>query len=144
VPSSVEACTVSISLIATAEAVSCLMTVSRFGILCSPSPLSSPMIAYVHATDLFFPTLTVREHLTFHGMVRVPSSVPVPQRMQVRPHIDTTQSICIYIYIVAIPLSNPLVWPRPSLLVVLSPLILRLSCLCYVCSVWRRCCRTWT
>lgn len=40
--------------------------------------------AYVHATDLFFATLTVREHLTFHGMVRVPSSVPVEERLQVR------------------------------------------------------------
>lgn len=53
---------------------------------CAPPPFFL-LIAYVHATDLFFPTLTVREHLTFHGMVRVPSSVPVPQRMQVRTHI---------------------------------------------------------
>jgi hypothetical protein len=31
--------------------------------------------AYVYQDDLFFPTLTVREHLTFHAMVRMPKTV---------------------------------------------------------------------
>jgi ATP-binding cassette, subfamily G (WHITE), eye pigment precursor transporter len=30
------------------------------------------LTAYVYQDDLFFPTLTVREHLTFHAMVRMP------------------------------------------------------------------------
>lgn len=28
----------------------------------------------MYQDDLFFPTLTVREHLTFHAMVRIPQS----------------------------------------------------------------------
>lgn len=38
--------------------------------------------AYVYQEDLFFPTLTVREHLTFHAMVRVNKSVPVEDRLK--------------------------------------------------------------
>ena len=38
--------------------------------------------AYVHQVDLFFPTLTVREHLTFHAMVRVGEDVPKQERLR--------------------------------------------------------------
>ena len=38
--------------------------------------------AYVYQEDLFFATLTVREHLTFHAMVRVKKSVPTQDRLQ--------------------------------------------------------------
>jgi len=33
--------------------------------------IAPALAAYVHQVDLFFPTLTVREHLSFHAMVRV-------------------------------------------------------------------------
>lgn len=32
-------------------------------------------LAYVYQDDLFYPTLTVREHLRFHAVVRMPASV---------------------------------------------------------------------
>lgn len=38
--------------------------------------------AYVHQVDLFFATLTVREHLTFHAMVRVKQEVAVADRLR--------------------------------------------------------------
>ncbi len=38
--------------------------------------------AYVHQVDLFFATLTVREHLKFHAMVRVKKEVAVPDRLK--------------------------------------------------------------
>ena len=38
--------------------------------------------AYVHQVDLFFATLTVREHLQFHAMVRVRKEVAVPDRLK--------------------------------------------------------------
>jgi ABC-type multidrug transport system ATPase subunit len=37
------------------------------------------LTAYVYQDDLFFPTLTVREHLRFHAMVRMPKTI--------QPHI---------------------------------------------------------
>lgn len=38
--------------------------------------------AYVHQVDMFFATLTVREHLTFHAMVRVRKEVAVADRLR--------------------------------------------------------------
>jgi ABC-type multidrug transport system ATPase subunit len=50
----------------------------------------------VYQEDLFFPTMTVKEHLVFHAMVRMPGSIPVEKRlervesvlMEVRPSIS--------------------------------------------------------
>lgn len=38
--------------------------------------------AYVYQDDLFFPTLTVREHLQFHAAVRMPERVAHHTKME--------------------------------------------------------------
>ena len=38
--------------------------------------------AYIYQDDLFYPTMTVREHLEYHSMVRMESSVPTNERLR--------------------------------------------------------------
>lgn len=40
------------------------------------------MTGFVYQEDLFIPTMTVREHLTFHAMVRMNSDIPVEKRLE--------------------------------------------------------------
>eukprot|EP00624_Nannochloropsis_granulata_P003799 evm.model.NODE_29167_length_7231_cov_18.064030.2 len=40
------------------------------------------MTGFVYQEDLFIPTMTVREHLTFHAMVRMDQEIAVEQRLQ--------------------------------------------------------------
>ena len=36
----------------------------------------NPNAGFVYQEDLFIPTMTVKEHLTFHAMVRMDANIP--------------------------------------------------------------------
>ena len=51
------------------------------GIQVDPNSLTA-VSAYIQQDDLFLPTLTVHEHLTFQACVRMDPDVPHKQRME--------------------------------------------------------------
>ena len=51
------------------------------GIQVNPNTLTS-VSAYIQQDDLFFGSLTVKEHLTFQACVRMDRNIPYKQRIQ--------------------------------------------------------------
>lgn len=55
---------------------------------------------FVYQEDLFIPTMTVKEHLTFHAMVRMDANIPGAQpRASMHGHNTASVPFCIRIRI---------------------------------------------